>query len=114
MLLSPKLLSVVDERDDDPDWLLAALVAICLGQVRLLNAPSMLGSRDDAEVDHLADVYRSSREHALSIPARGDNGRAALAILALADMRPDTVRANNDFGGMAFLGLAEDLIARIM
>lgn len=114
MLLSAKLLSAVDETEDDPDWLLAALVGICIGAVRRLNEQAIREGWSDAEVDDQADIYQRARRHALSIPPRGDIGHAAVAILVLADMRRETVRADNDLAGMAFLGLAEDLIARVI
>lgn len=99
---------------EDPDHDLAWLVSICLSTVQHVERRAGPDRWSDEQVDRWCDLYNEGRRRALALPASTDTGRAALAILAMSDMRRDSVRAENDLAGMAFLGLAEGLIARII
>lgn len=98
----------------DPDYDLAWLVSVCLSTVQHIERRAEPDCWSDEQVNRWCDLYNEGRRRALALPATTDTGRAALAILALSDMRRESVRAENDPSGMAFLGLAEDLIARII
>lgn len=99
---------------EDPDHDLAWLVSICLSTLQFMERRAGPDRWSDEQIDRWCDLYREGRRRALALPATSDIGRAALAVLALADMSRASVRADNDLFGMAFLGLAEDLIAKVI
>lgn len=89
-------------------------VSACLTISSGLEVREAQGLLTDEELDTWMDLYHQARREALAQPARTDGDRAALAILAMADMQRDVVRRDGDLVGMAVLSLAEDLIAKII